>query len=95
MLEQNIAKLSREKIAYPNLPLAIYREIAAHLGQVPNIQTQLIPQMSDRFDYAQSQIDHLEISYPDFLKDSDRQHLEDILAFYGDRYGTPERRIVE
>jgi hypothetical protein len=94
MQEPNITQIYREKIAYPNLPLAVYREIAAHLGQVSGIQTQLIPQRSDRFDYSHSQIDHLELSYPQLLGESDRQHLEDILAFYGDRYGTPERTIL-
>ena len=55
---------TQEKIIYPRLPLAIYRELAAHLRQIEGVTTELISQQSQQFDYEQSQIDHLKIAYP-------------------------------
>jgi len=38
----------------PGLPLAVYREVAAHLQQVEGVETGLLPQTAQRFDYTQS-----------------------------------------
>ncbi|MDJ0662210.1 MAG: hypothetical protein QNJ42_22390 [Crocosphaera sp.] len=73
---------TQEKITYSNLPLAIYRELAAHLRQIEGVAIELIPQQSQQFDYAQSQINHLEMSYPLTLSSADKQRLEDILNYY-------------
>jgi hypothetical protein len=75
------------------LPLAIYREVAAHLGQVGGVEVSLLPQRSPQFDYYLSQVDSLQIRHPDSLSDDDRKRLEQILAYYSDRYGVWE--IVE
>ena len=83
----------QEKISYPCLPLAIYRELAAHLRQVEGVTIELFSQQSQRFDYTQSQIDHLEMGYPSTLPPSDKQRLEDILNYYAQIY-TPYTREV-
>jgi hypothetical protein len=83
-----------EKIVYQNLPLAVYREIAAHLRQVTGVQVELIPQDDKQFDYLQSQLGGLHVSYTVELSESDRQVVEAILSYYGDRYGSPMRQAI-
>lgn len=85
----------RERIIYPNLPLAIYREIAAHLRQVMGIQTLELPQDNPQFDYTRSQIGGLLISYPSDLGEGDRALVEAILTHYAERYGSYERQLIE
>ncbi|MFM7190309.1 MAG: hypothetical protein ACKOX2_05755, partial [Microcystaceae cyanobacterium] len=80
-----------EKVSFQNLPLAIYREIAAHLRQVSNVQTRLISQSAPQFDYQLSQVEALEISYPQSLPATEKQLLESILAYYAQRYGSYQR----
>jgi hypothetical protein len=70
-----------------DLPLAVYREVAAHLEQVDGVETELVPQQSREFDYQLSQIDRLWIQYDDDLDVHSRQQVEQILAYYGYRYG--------
>ncbi len=84
---------TQEKITYPHLPLAIYRELAAHLRQIEGVTIELIPQQSQQFDYAQSQIDHLEMSYPLTLASSDKQQLENILNYYAQIHGAYTRKV--
>jgi hypothetical protein len=67
----------------PKLPLAVYREVAAHLSQVDGVQTELTPQTSKQFDYTLSQIGSLEIRF----SETARAQVEKILAYYGDRFG--------
>ncbi|HEY9640826.1 MAG TPA: hypothetical protein V6C57_10100 [Coleofasciculaceae cyanobacterium] len=71
----------------PQLPLAVYREVAAHLRQVPGIAVALLPQQSQQFDYRQSQVGGLEIFYLPAANPAARRRVEQILAYYGDRYG--------
>jgi hypothetical protein len=73
-----------------DLPLAVYREVAAHLEQVDGVKTELITQQSRQFDYKLSQIDHLLIHYANNLDVDRRQQIDRILAYYGDRYGAWE-----
>ncbi|BAU12799.1 hypothetical protein LEP3755_33300 [Leptolyngbya sp. NIES-3755] len=68
----------------PTLPLAVYREVAAHLTQVDGVQTRLTPQTSEQFEYTRSQIGSLEIEFAD---PQARTQVEKILAYYGDRFG--------
>ena len=70
------------------MPLAVYREVAAHLEQVERVQTELVPQTSQQFDYSLSQIDSLWISHPDHAATD--QRVSQILAYYSDRYGAWE-----
>jgi hypothetical protein len=80
----------RSQIRFPRLPLAVYREIAAHLRQVEGVETELLPQQSQQFDYHQSQIGGLLIRYPENARPICRQRVEQILAYYKNRYGAWE-----
>lgn len=78
---------TREKIEFAGLPLAVYREIAAHLRQVEGVEVGLIPQSSQQFDYNQSQIGGLWIEYSPNSGSQSRQRVEQILVYYQNRYG--------
>lgn len=75
------------RIRSAQMPLAIYREVAAHLQQLAGVETNLVPEQSQQFDYAQSQVGELWIQIPQDTPIADRQRVEQILAYYGDRYG--------
>ncbi len=81
----------QEKVTYPQLSLAVYREIAAHLQQVIGIKTELISQLPQAFDYHQSQVEGLWIQYPANLSPNDQQRLEEILNYYAQVYGAHQR----
>jgi len=72
------------------LPLAVYREVAAHLRQVDGVQTELVPQQSREFDYHQSQIESLWVTYDDHAIPEVTERVQQILAYYSDRYGSWE-----
>lgn len=75
-----------EQITYPQLPLAIYLEVAAHLRQVNGVKTGLIPQVSLPFNYKQSQVSGLWIEYDADLDTTCQKQVEDILNYYAQRY---------
>lgn len=83
-----------EQITYPGLPLAVYREIASHCQQLAQVDTLLLSAQVTQFDYAESQIGGLQIQFPVDLTTANRQQLEAILAFYGERYGLPIRKVI-
>ncbi len=74
----------------PRLPLAVYREVAAHLQQIEGVTTGLLPQTSKDFDYLQSQVGGLWIRYSDAAADVCQPQVEAVLTYYGDRYGNWE-----
>lgn len=78
---------TQEKIEFAGLSLAVYREIAAHLRQVPGIEAGLIPQASSEFDYNQSQIAGLWISGIPSSDSEIQPRVQQILAYYRNRYG--------
>jgi hypothetical protein len=78
---------TREKIEFTDLPLSVYREIAAHLHQVEGVEVSLIPQSSESFDYNQSQIEGLWLEYKPNSVPQSRERVEQILAHYQSRYG--------
>ncbi|MHC0063946.1 hypothetical protein ACWATR_13745 [Nostoc sp. UIC 10890] len=80
---------SKEKIEFASLPLAVYREIAAHLHQVEGVEVDLIPQSSQQFDYNQSQIAGLSLSWTANSGSESRQRVNQILAYYQNRYVNP------
>ncbi|MFS0514201.1 hypothetical protein ACEYW6_05660 [Nostoc sp. UIC 10607] len=80
---------TKEKIEFAGLPLAVYREIAAHLHQVEGVEVDLIPQSSQQFDYNQSQIGALSISWTVNYGSESRQRVNQILAYYQNRYMNP------
>lgn len=78
---------TKEKIEFAGLPLAVYREIAAHLRQVEGVEVGLIPQSAVEFDYAQSQIESLWIEWGENSTLQSRQRVQQILTYYQNRYG--------
>ncbi len=76
------------------LPLAVYREVAAHLTQVDGVLTRLEPQTADRFDYTESQIGGLQIELPTPTSADCTAQVEQILAYYADRY-SPWEKIMD
>jgi hypothetical protein len=77
---------TKEKIEFLGLPLAVYQEIAAHLHQVEGVEVSLISQSSPQFDYNQSQIAGLSISWMPNSNAESRQRVKGILAYYQNRY---------
>ena len=76
----------------PTLPLAVYRELVAHLRQVNGVTAGLLPQSAQQFDYTYSQVGGLWLEYPSEVGTSElnqamRRRIDQILAYYGDRYG--------
>jgi hypothetical protein len=78
-------------IQFPSMPLASYRELAAHLSQVFGVKASLLSQRSQQFDYYQSQIEGLWLEYSDNAEPGAEQQVERILAYYRDRYGNYEK----
>ncbi|WP_448604152.1 hypothetical protein [Thermoleptolyngbya sp.] len=76
----------KRQICLPQLPLAVYREVAAHLRQVPGVSVELLPQTSTEFDYRQSQVGGLEIDDEEATAAA-QQQVERILQYYSDRFG--------
>lgn len=83
------------RLVNPRLPLAVYREVAAHLRQVAEVEagSLLRPLNGDReqFEYQKSQIEALWLEYPQNLSDRDKQQVEEILDYYAQRYGSWQR----
>jgi hypothetical protein len=88
----SFTEMQQEQICCPGLPLAVYREVAAHLRQVGGVQVRLMSQTSSQFDYGQSQIEALWVSYPADLGDRDRDRFEVILDYYAQRHGPWQRQ---
>jgi hypothetical protein len=91
-MDENIALTAEaaptiQQISCPNVPLAVYREVAAHLRQVTGVDVVLLPQQSRTFDYQQSQIGGLRLEYTAEANATSKQRVQQILAYYGDRYG--------
>ena len=87
LIPEDTAAVGCYQISSPTLPLAIYREIAAHLRQVPGVEVDLLPQTSQKFDYHQSQIESLRLQCREETTLQDRQRVNQIIAFYQNRYG--------
>lgn len=75
------------EVQFPGLPLAVYREIAAHLRQVSGVETGLYPTTSTQFDYHQSQVKGLWFQYDRTARAESRERVDQILAYYQQRYG--------
>ncbi len=86
--ENNRASL---KVQFPNLPLAVYREIAAHLCQVETVETNLLLAAgTKKFNYSDSQVESLQIQLPSTDRQA-REQVEKILAYYQNIFGMGER----
>lgn len=82
---------TRRQLTCNRLPLAVYREVAAHLRQLEGVDTSLImrPIKHDpeaKFDYYQSQVAALEISYLEEITETDKERVLEILDYYAQRY---------
>lgn len=82
----------RYQIRYPGLPLAVYREIAAHLRQVQGVDAGLLPQDQHQFDYNESQAGGLWLCQADASDAVGRERVHQILTYYQNRYGVWEER---
>lgn len=78
------------EIRFPRLPLAVYREVAAHLRQVEGVDAGLYPATWQEFDYDQSQIGGLWLQYSSDAGLESRERVSQILAYYQDGYGALE-----
>lgn len=85
------ADWKRECIYNDRLPLAVYREIAAHLRQVEGVKVSQIAPDPESFDYALSQVKGLAIEYPAELEASSQQQLQAILDYYARTYAPWQR----
>jgi len=83
-----------EKLTIAGLPLAVYREIAAHLQQVEQVEVELVPQSSQTFSYFQSQIEGLILRYPSNIAHLEQQRLQEILDYYETIHGHWERQEI-
>ena len=68
------------------LPLAVYREVAAHLRQVEGVQVALIPQTSHSFNYLESQVGGMVLTCSDEMQDLARNQIIAILNHYHQRH---------
>ena len=83
-----IHQSSSLQLTIEQLPLAVYREIAAHLQQLEGVSVTFIEQTSKDFDYLQSQVGGLKLTFPNgfsFQDGGDR--LVEILNHYAARFG--------
>ncbi|NMG59844.1 hypothetical protein E1H12_15295 [Geitlerinema sp. P-1104] len=69
----------------PTLPLAVYREVVAHLRQVEGVAAGLLPQTAPNFDPKLSQVGGLWLELPDNAPVDHQNRLNAILQYYGDR----------
>lgn len=76
----------KKQVEFPNLPLAVYRELAAHLRQVDGVEVELVPYSTQQFDYHHSQVGGLAIAYSSACDTHSQQRVEQILAYYTQRY---------
>jgi poly(3-hydroxybutyrate) depolymerase len=76
-------------LACERLPLAVYREIAAHLGLLAGVTVEILPQTSRAFDYLQSQVGGLKLT---IAAGGEGDRAIAILAHYAAQFG-PWRRV--
>lgn len=84
--------VQQHEVFNSQMPLAVYREVAAHLRQVSGVEVVLLPQTAQTFNYQQSQIGGLKFQYASDADEAACQRIEQILQYYGDRYGAWTQR---
>ncbi len=75
-----------QRYHYPYLPLAVYREVAAHLRQVAGLRVELLPQTDLRFDYSLSQLGGLHLHWDEQTYPQAATQAKAILNYYRQRY---------
>lgn len=68
------------------LPLAVYREVAAHLQQIDGISVEFLAPIEREFSYQGSQLGGLKIIGIENMSDRDRHTFDLILNYYAARY---------
>jgi hypothetical protein len=86
---------TKKQLTCHQLPLAVYREVAAHLRQVVGVDTSLIMRSLDhdpqeKFDYYQSQVAAIEISYVADIPETNMFMVSKILDYYAQLYASWE-----
>lgn len=85
--------------ANSTLPLAVYREVVAHLRQVEGVEAGLIlaslNSNQEKFDYNQSQIEALWIESSQVIEAPLQQRLNEIFDYYARRYSPWQSLIIE
>jgi hypothetical protein len=76
-----------KSLSWAEMPLAVYREVAAHLRQVSGVEVELLPQTATRFNYTLSQVGGLQIQVNPSASAADETRVLEILNYYGDRFG--------
>ncbi|PSN18678.1 hypothetical protein C7271_11235 [filamentous cyanobacterium CCP5] len=79
-------KKLRYQVRSPDVPLAVYREVVAHLRQVDGVEAGLLPQTAQAFAYTQSQTGGLWLQYPADQSERCQAQIEAVLTYYGQRY---------
>lgn len=67
----------------PELPLAMYKELAAHLSQLEGVSTELIWQDRQEFNYAASQIAGISVICSSQISERSQELAPLILNCYG------------
>jgi hypothetical protein len=78
----------QKMLSCDRLPLAIYREVVAHIRQIGNIEVSLLEQTSKQFEYLQSQVGGLLVEYDEDFPTEKLRQLDSILAYYANKYGS-------
>jgi hypothetical protein len=84
--ELNISQenIHSQKITYdPEITLAMYRELAAHIEQIQGVIVELFSQDSKEFNYLGSQIGGMWLTYPQEITIENRELISRILNYYG------------
>jgi hypothetical protein len=74
-------------LSWAEMPLSVYREVAAHLRQVSGVEVVLLPQTATQFNYTLSQVGGLQIQSNPSASAVDEARVIEILNYYGDRFG--------
>ncbi len=76
-----------EALSWAEMPLSVYREVAAHLHQVSGVEVELLPQTAPQFDYRLSQIGGLRIDRKNLTSAEGEARILEILNYYRHRFG--------
>ena len=89
-LESTQPNIIKKIYSSPKLPLAVYREVVAHLRQVEGVEAGLITKPlkggEEQFDYDASQIKALWLTYDKDDSSEQVTQIQMILDFYAQRY---------
>ncbi len=89
-MSQTSPAVSQYYITYqPEICLAMYRELAAHLEQITGVEVTVVSQTSQVFSYLGSQVAGLNVLVPKDLSEASQGIMRGILGHYGMWYAEP------